>query len=479
MDTEAPTILSIEDVTIPLGTNYIQAEIDFSDNYDENSVLEVEGTVNINEVGSYPITFTVTDSSDNVSTFVHYVHVVDEIAPTISLLGDASLVVYRGRDYTEAGYEVSDNYDTELVVTVSGIVDTDTDGTYTLVYIVSDSSGNQSSTERVITVKRKPSSSGGSSSSSSTPPPAPDPIAISNTASGLNDTEITINANRAYTEIIYVSGILDYENEHSGLWETISATSSFTVSGLMETGYEFAVKDSTGQVSPIYSVVIDSTLPVVETTYYTSTGTTDTIPGHDRYANSVDYNDGVLTAGAPDALSGELVKIFREGEQGQVILSYSATEIGFGSDAVVEGEYLLVGAPDAKGPNNEEIGEVSIYDADSGIKERTFSYSLFFNSGVNEHYMYVEGDGISVPNTFRLIDITYGSTYPTLTDPITANDLVLGIHNTAIAALAPIDGHLGENLDADGDYFVASSYTDSGLGFVYLGSFSDSGFRRI
>ncbi len=69
---------------------------------------------------------------------------VDNEAPTIVLVGEEVIYLTQGSVFLDPGSLVSDNVDTALVASVSGTVQTDTVGTYTLTYAATDAAGNQS-----------------------------------------------------------------------------------------------------------------------------------------------------------------------------------------------------------------------------------------------------------------------------------------------------------------------------------------------
>lgn len=77
---------------------------------------------------------------------------VDTTAPTISLAGDAEMAVEQGTEFTDPGATASDETDGTVSVSVSGSVDANTAGTYTLTYTASDAAGNEASAQRVVTV---------------------------------------------------------------------------------------------------------------------------------------------------------------------------------------------------------------------------------------------------------------------------------------------------------------------------------------
>ena len=66
----------------------------------------------------------------------------DNTAPVITLKGDATETHEAGTAYTDAGAEVTDNFDTTVTVVTSGTVDVSKLGNYVITYNASDASGN-------------------------------------------------------------------------------------------------------------------------------------------------------------------------------------------------------------------------------------------------------------------------------------------------------------------------------------------------
>ena len=170
--------VTIEDTTIPVITlidnSYIIHEVHTSftdpgvtvtDNYDSSSSLTsadvvVTGTVDINTIGLYTLTYTVTDSNNNNSeTVTRTVEVKDQTLPVITISGDISMTLEVFSAFTDPGVTVTDNYDTSLSLTsahvvVTGTVDISSVGVYTLAYNVTDSCGNQALTKyRYVTIE--------------------------------------------------------------------------------------------------------------------------------------------------------------------------------------------------------------------------------------------------------------------------------------------------------------------------------------
>ena len=78
----------------------------------------------------------------------------DTRAPELTLLGEAAIKVVARRPFEEPGFEAYDETDGELTtaVEISGEVDVNLCGSYTLTYSVSDAAGNVATVERVVEV---------------------------------------------------------------------------------------------------------------------------------------------------------------------------------------------------------------------------------------------------------------------------------------------------------------------------------------
>jgi formylglycine-generating enzyme required for sulfatase activity len=80
--------------------------------------------------------------------------VPDTTAPVVTLEGNAITVVGLGYTYLEPGYSASDDVDGDLTskVVVSGIVNVQVAGSYTLAYNATDAAGNTGTVQRVVKV---------------------------------------------------------------------------------------------------------------------------------------------------------------------------------------------------------------------------------------------------------------------------------------------------------------------------------------
>ncbi|BCE00047.1 BspA family leucine-rich repeat surface protein [Marinicellulosiphila megalodicopiae] len=155
-DTTTPsvTLFGKQTQNILVGSTYLEKGVSFEDLFDDSPEFTLTGSVNSLVVGDYALTYTVTDQSGNKSSVMRNVLVQDLTKPTISLIGPSTSLLRYGAAYVELGASVSDNYDSDLTAVITGEVNNDVLGTYTLTYNVSDSSGNVASevTRNVIIV---------------------------------------------------------------------------------------------------------------------------------------------------------------------------------------------------------------------------------------------------------------------------------------------------------------------------------------
>ena len=158
VDQTAPTITILGDnpVTIEAGSTYTDAGATATDNYnnDVSADITAASTVDSNTIGSYTVTYTVSDASGNQATAVRTVIVEDSTPPTIALIGSNPVTVEAGSTYTDAGATATDSYDGDLTssITTTSDVNTNTVGTYTVTYAVSDSSANSATASRTVNV---------------------------------------------------------------------------------------------------------------------------------------------------------------------------------------------------------------------------------------------------------------------------------------------------------------------------------------
>ena len=180
VETLTERVVTLEQLHVPVITLLGEAQISFSmssgdytdagataDDLDDGDLTEQIVIVNGVDVllpDTYFVTYNVTDSDGNeAEEVIRYITVIDDIPPVITLTGDSEITLELGSEYIEAGASAIDNVDGDLTndILITGSVDYNTAGTYTIFYDVSDSSGNAANTvSRTIIVNAASSSSG-------------------------------------------------------------------------------------------------------------------------------------------------------------------------------------------------------------------------------------------------------------------------------------------------------------------------------
>ncbi|MFE0502782.1 immunoglobulin-like domain-containing protein, partial [Peribacillus butanolivorans] len=117
------------------------------------SKIKVTGTVNTKKNVNYPLKYTVTDQSKNVTTVTRKI-TIDSTKPVISGAKDKT-ISYNSEFNPKSGVTAKDNLDGSLTskIKITGTVNTKKKGTYTLTYTVTDKSKNKALVKRKITVK--------------------------------------------------------------------------------------------------------------------------------------------------------------------------------------------------------------------------------------------------------------------------------------------------------------------------------------
>ena len=157
VDREAPVIELIGSDKITLCPNGKYKELGYKayDNYEGDLTKDVD--VNISDD---TITYSVKDKSGNSFKVNRTLKRVDNETPKLKLKGNSSYNLVVGSSFTDPGYIVSDNCDSNVNVTISGSVDTSKVGTYELVYKAVDSSNNSVTVKRYVKISEKSNHTG-------------------------------------------------------------------------------------------------------------------------------------------------------------------------------------------------------------------------------------------------------------------------------------------------------------------------------
>jgi PKD repeat protein len=132
-----------------------QLSISWTDNYgtpvvvQSGSYISEWGMLEANDIGYYTLNYVVTDSASNTTSLSFVVSVEDKIKPVLNLVGSSVINIkqWKVADTTDLMVTVSDNYDPDPLVWVSGDYYTDylihqRVGFYNVVYHAKDQSNN-------------------------------------------------------------------------------------------------------------------------------------------------------------------------------------------------------------------------------------------------------------------------------------------------------------------------------------------------
>jgi arylsulfatase A-like enzyme/proteasome assembly chaperone (PAC2) family protein len=159
----APVITLIGNATVNMyaGDQFNDPGATADDNEDGDltaSIVVGGDVVDNNTPGTYIITYNVTDLNGLAAEEVtRTVNVAPDLAPVITLNGDANVTLQLGDAYADAGATALDDRDGDLTASIivgGDTVDTSTIGSYVITYNVADSSGNAAAeVTRTVTVR--------------------------------------------------------------------------------------------------------------------------------------------------------------------------------------------------------------------------------------------------------------------------------------------------------------------------------------
>ncbi|MEA3495112.1 MAG: DUF5011 domain-containing protein [Bacteroidota bacterium] len=165
-DGAAPDIQLLGDnpVYVEIMTPYNEAGVNYSDNYWPTNKItySVDGLVDTTSIGTYTISYSVTDASGNgPNTISRTVIVWDSTAPVITLKGYSEIVTEVNEPFVDPGVNINDNSHSGFEVFTSGTyykyfegqTSPDSIGLFSIFYYVKDAAGNTSSMiARVVNV---------------------------------------------------------------------------------------------------------------------------------------------------------------------------------------------------------------------------------------------------------------------------------------------------------------------------------------
>lgn len=153
-DSTAPviTLNGKSSIQLEAGSEYIEPGATGEDDVDGDVSVSINGSVDINKLGEYTLTYSAVDNSGNSASVSRAVSVVDTTPPIITLNGESVIEVEAGTEYEDKGATAEDSFDHEVIVIVEGDVDPQRLGFYTLTYTATDASKNSKSITRTISV---------------------------------------------------------------------------------------------------------------------------------------------------------------------------------------------------------------------------------------------------------------------------------------------------------------------------------------
>ena len=291
-DTEAPVIVleggnsqTVEVDTSEVPAPYQEPGYTVTDNRDNDLNVEVLGSVQTDVLGTYILTYSALDTAGNDVIIDRTVEVVDTTNPVITLNGANTIDVVAGIAYEDEGATATDNYYGVIDVVVSGAVDIETVGTYTLTYTAEDGSNNIATKTRTVTVTE-----------------APDTTAPVITLQG--NASVTVEAGTSYAD----AGATALDNKDGDLTGSIVVGGSVNVNVPATYTLTYNVQDSATNaavevtrnvivrdtIAPIIILIGESTISLVEGSSYIDAGATasDNLDG-DITANLIKGGDTV------------------------------------------------------------------------------------------------------------------------------------------------------------------------------------------
>lgn len=120
--------------------------ISMTDNYDLNPRLDIKNDINPFKIGVYNIYYTLTDQSGNKEEKTLKIHVVDHIAPVVTLIDETlTFEVFQKLKPLMTYFQISDNYDPleSIQVIIKDTINIHKIGTYDVTVEVTDTSKNK------------------------------------------------------------------------------------------------------------------------------------------------------------------------------------------------------------------------------------------------------------------------------------------------------------------------------------------------
>ena len=357
-----PVITLIGDANIVInqsdGVDYIDAgaTADDLDDGDITDQIVVAGSVDVNEAGSYQITYNVTDSDGNEATeVIREIEVVDDISPVIVIIGDNPVQHEQGTEYVDSGATASDNNDGDITenIQTENSVNSSVAGSYTVTYSVVDSSGNSHQAVRDVIV-------------SDTTAPI---ITL------IGDAEVNLEFGESYVD----AGATATDAADGDLTDSIVVVNNVDTSSCGTYTVTFNVSDAAGNAAtevvrtvtiaddeaPVISLVGDSSVTIDYGAAYTEQGASVT--------DNLDEDVSVVVSGTVDSM-----------QSGTYVITYTATDACGNSTTVTRDVIVSLPVADDFDVFSEYTGSIDqapqqVYDvfSDPGFNFDFFYYYVY------------------------------------------------------------------------------------------------------
>lgn len=156
VDDTAPEIIldGGEEFKVSYNKKYKEPGYKAIDNYDGDVTGNVKISFKIINDGETDVIYKVTDTAGNIQEKIRKIYLVDDIKPTIELIGDGTVILNVGEEYKEQGAKAQDEKDGDLTdrIEISGEVNINQEGTYSVKYSVKDNNGNMTIATREVMV---------------------------------------------------------------------------------------------------------------------------------------------------------------------------------------------------------------------------------------------------------------------------------------------------------------------------------------
>lgn len=150
------TLNGLSEVTLQANNPYVEEGANATyHKKDVSDKITIDGKVDTTVPGTYVITYKYIYNKDKVKEINRIIYVEDKEVPKLELRGDKEITLYTDETYKEPGYEAEDNVDHDLTKQVKIDKKKINNTQYQLIYSVTDSSGNKTSSIRTINLKER------------------------------------------------------------------------------------------------------------------------------------------------------------------------------------------------------------------------------------------------------------------------------------------------------------------------------------